>query len=428
MIARTPGQLTETEFARAVLLRQQGGSVAPLARELGVVPDSLRRAVRSALGAVEGCGIPEELVDLNQRVAYDRTIERYKAEASQYRKLYQHSIRVASTQDMLVDSMREHVLVLPASRPASITKPHQEVSGTHTAVLQASDWHVGETVDREVMGGLGEYSVEIFRQRMGLMVERLLDLVDLRRSRLWIPKLVILLDGDCVSGDYLHDELTRTNEGNMIKQMTTAALVGSHVVGQLSQHFEEVEVSCTVGNHGRNQRKPENKDTYVNWDYLAYELMAMLLRGHENVKFDIPKSKWQITRIESVSFLHFHGDGIKGWAGFPWYGVSRAIKALRESLMVGEHHFDAVAMGHFHVPNRYESPTGPWFVNGCVKGADEFSLNALHTTVRPIQNLFFVHSSRGVLGDEPLFLDGNLPKHAESVPTDITDVWADQKI
>ena len=277
------------------------------------------------------------------------------------------------------------------------------------------------------MGALGKYDMEIFRQRVGLWTEKLLHLVNLRRGRLEIPRLTIFEDGDLVSG-LIHDELVRTNQVNVMEQATVTAMLLSHAIAQLSQHFEEVHISCTVGNHGRNQQKKEFKETHVSWDYICYQLQAMYLKDYENITFDIPKSLWAITKVENTNWLHFHGHGIQGWNGIPFYGISRAVKALREALAVDDRSFDSVAMGHFHVPWTCQMPTGLLVVNGNWKGGDEFSMNSLHTITKPTQLLSIVHEKYGALGVEPIFLDHNRPEHAANLPDHLSDVWADQRV
>ncbi len=374
---------------------------------------------------------PTELTDdeAASRVKHDREISGYQTQISNLNRLYRSALRDTSLQDMMTVALRDTVQALPAHSSLSIRQPDPMMAtGHHTAGLLLSDLHVGEVVNFEVTGGMNEYNLDIFRNRMGYLLDLVINLIDLRRGKLDIPKLTILADGDFISG-LIHDELLKTNQVNVMEQTMFAACIVAHIIMQLSHYFEEIHFSGTVGNHGRNQQKREHKETYVNWDYICYQMIAQFLRDQENVTFDIPKSKWQITKIENVEFLHFHGDGIKMWAGFPWYGVNRAVKNLRESLTLGDRTFDAVALAHFHVPNRYEAPMGPWIVNGCVKGADEFALNALHSTIRPIQTLFFVHHRVGVLGDEPLYLDVAKEEHGKIFPDNLLpSVWANKKM
>ena len=88
--------------------------------------------------------------------------------------------------------------------------------------------------------------------------EQILQLATLRRQFVPLPKLVVPMLGDMISGD-IHDELAITNVGNNLDQM----IYGAHVIAQslirLAANFEEVFVPCVVGNHGRMTKKPPMK-------------------------------------------------------------------------------------------------------------------------------------------------------------------------
>ena len=412
-------------------LREEGYTVTAIAESIGVSPSTVGTWTKDVTS--EGDSADDK--EIQAQVRHDIQMEAEKAKGSRYRKLYVAALKDATTQEALVGTMREVLLPFPLVTPSPprVTKLKSISSGRHTVVAHVSDPHVGEVVDKEVMGGISEYSVEIFRQRLGLWIEKVQYLVDLRRSRLEIDTLLMLLDGDMVSG-IIHDELERTNEVNIMEQVAIVAHLFAYAISQLGFQYEEVIVSCTVGNHGRTKQKKEFKERYVSWDYVCYQMMAQLLSFYPNITFDIPKSWFAITKAENTNILHLHGDGIKGWAGFPWYGVDRFTKRMRETLQKhstaeGESlAFDTVALAHFHVPVMWETPTGSIMVNGNWKGGDEFAFGALHTNVRPIQTLFYINDKYGEVGYEKIYLDLNKPEHAENLPRELADVWAETEI
>ena len=427
---RTPSELTDTEWAQLSKDYNGGLTRRELADKYDLNFESIRNAMSSrGITLSSTISIPEENVS-DEAIAYqvkaDREIDNLKARARHYERLYKSSISSSATQELLVDVLRDAVPALTVGSQERFTVPSGKVEGTHTAVALLSDLHVGEVVDRDAMGGLSEFNLDVFRQRVGLWIQKVLYLVDLRRSRLEIPKLVVLCDGDMVSGQ-IHDELIRTNSTDIVHQTIYAAELISYAIGELSRYFEEVTVSCTVGNHGRNQKKFEFKEPHVNWDYICYQHMAQRLRDHSHIKFEISKSLFQITKIENLQCLHMHGHGVRSWGGFPWHGVDRAIKSLRAALAIGDLYFDMVAMGHFHVPMEVETPTGPWIINGCWKGGDEYALGGLHTIIPPMQTLLFVHSRYGVISTEHIKLDGQTPEDAKPLPYEdhvLPEVWA----
>ena len=428
---RTPTQLSDEEWGVLVQDYKAGMGFKDLERKHrvrgGSITTALRRAEVPRRDVARQTTSFEQLSDEDVAavVVQDREKEGLKAQAAHYQRLYKEAIRSAATQEVLVQALRETVQAMPVLSSQSVVVPRHKADGTHTAVLQLSDLHVGEVVSQATMGGLGQYNLDIFRQRVGLWLQKVIHLVDLRRGRLEIPRLVVLADGDFVSGGMVN-ELVRTNVTHVMHQAIYTAKLIAFAIAQLARLFEEVVVSCTVGNHGRLSIRPEFKDPDLSWDYLCYQHMAAELRGYENVEFDIPCSPWQITKVESLDILHFHGHGIRSWAGFPWYGIDRAVKSLRQALAMGDRSFDVVAMGHFHVPLEFETPTGPWLVNGSWIGGTEFALAQLHTTLRPSQVLFFVHDRHGVIGRELIYLHHQLPEHAEGLPLadhELPAVW-----
>ena len=427
-MTRIPSDLTDTEWEDLARDYREGMTSLETANKYDLNPSTLA-SVLPQKGITRGTSVqPLDLSDAEvaQQVRTDRQIEKLTAEASHYHRIYNAAKKTSSTQEVLVSTMKDAVTALEVRKQESIHVPSGKASGTHTAVLLLSDLHVGEVVTSDAMDGLSEYNLDVFRQRVGLWVQKVLYLVDLRRSRLEIPRLVILADGDFVSGE-IHDELVRTNQTDIVHQTIYTAELMAYAIAEVSKYFEEVMVSCTIGNHGRNQKKFEFKEPHVNWDYICYQHMAGKLAQHEHIKFEISKSMFQITDAENLKILHMHGHGIRGWGGFPWYGVSRAVRGLREVLAMDKRTFDVVAMGHFHVPMEVETPTGPWLINGCWKGGDEFALGALHAIIPPLQTLFFVHSRYGVIGKELIKLEGQTEKDAEFLPFaghELPGVWA----
>ena len=364
---------------------------------------------------------PEDLAAI---VEADKQESRAKRDSKYWQRRYEVAVRTADIQDLIMETIRDAVEPIPVLKPTPMKAHVGMAKGRHTAVVLLSDLHIGEKVDKEQTGGLSEFDMDIFRNRLGLWVDKVLELVSLRRSALYIPDLTVLLAGDIVSGD-IHDELVKTNLLNVMDQSVQGALLISHALAMLSPHFENIHVVGVVGNHGRTTRKKETKDIHLSWDHIAYQLMASYLRGYERMSFHIPKAFYTIVDIENTQVLLLHGDNIKGWAGFPWYGISRATRSLRETFAADGRSFDVVTMGHFHNALELDTPTGPLIVNGSFKGGDEFSVSRVYAANRPVQTLFLIHEDFGVVARELLFLDRATDEHGSRFPSVIPEIWAD---
>ena len=283
-----------------------------------------------------------------------------------------------------------------------------------------TDPHIGEIVSAEETGGLGQYNMTIFGRRLGMWAEKVQGLVELKRSGIHIPDLKVLCLGDFVTGE-IHEELVRTNADNIIGSVSTGAYMIAQALTSLAEHFENVDVHCVVGNHGRLRKKPYMKEKWVNWDYILYQTMAMFMKNQPNVRFHIPKSFYQIVTIENTKLLILHGDGIRGSMGIPWYGIERAVLKLKETLGKKGEGFDRVAMGHFHDPITTER----YIVGGTMKGCDEFSLTALHVGGEPSQTLFYVHPKHGIVSTETIYLAEADDKPEYEIAGNLPNLWVD---
>jgi len=162
----------------------------------------------------------------------------------------------------------------------------------------------------------------------------------------------------------------------------------------LSRHFNEIEVTGLVGNHGRLDKMPPSKRIYNNWDYMTYQITSVMLKDYKNIKFNIPKSSSCIVNRMNHKFLLMHGDSIKGgFAGIPVYGMARAFSKQQE-IRRNKGGFDYMELGHFHQDLKIND--GKLIVNGSMVGNNEFALNKLHTVADSMQKIFCVNEKYGI--------------------------------
>lgn len=360
-----------------------------------------------------------------QQLEQDRRFARAKAEANHYKKLYNEALKALNIQDAIDETMREIALIIPKVSVKSISFPKSPIHkerGSETDGLQLSDLHGGEVVDIEETMGFAEYNMDILAKRLGRLFYKVIDLVNLRRMGLYIPKLAIFEQGDMLSGD-IHPELIKTNVGHMMTIATRVAFMNSQGIAALSPHFEEIEVWCVVGNHARLYKKPYFKQKYVNWDYLCYQWQAVFCQSLDNVTFHIPRSPFALVEVENTKVLVMHGDSIRSWMGIPWYGIQRASNRLRALLQRKGEYFDALLLGHFHNRADIEDVTGPIIINSSLKGGDEYAIGSLQTMSSPSQNLLHFHEEYKYIGQEPIFLEKTEPRI--EIQDYLPDTWVD---
>ena len=381
---------------------------------------------------------PDDIVldSVEDRIKIDKKVALYKAEADYYKKLYTKSVKEYAQTDLLVDIIKRSI---PSFKKAEVFpkgKPNGQYKGEtpQSIVAPLSDTHIGEFVDLQQMAGLNTYDFDIFNNRLCGWATQLITLVELRRSAVPIPELVVPMLGDMISGD-IHEELSNTNLTNCMMQMIRGANLIAQALMFLAPHFETIRVPCVVGNHGRMTRKPPMKDKFMDWDYLMYQWIAALCQKQDNIEFHIPRSFLTVFPVCNRNILAMHGDAVSGAGSLA--SVTKVITNLRSVLHfkkgleneLGEvpetipAHFDSVMIGHFHRVDELDIGTGTAHICGCMKGADEFAMTRLQAVTKPQQIVTYWHPKYGYLGKEIIYLN-NYDSQKSQFKDEIPEIWS----
>lgn len=270
------------------------------------------------------------------------------------------------------------------------------VDGPGTPMTLWSDWHAGEVVKRDEVGGLNEFNSDIFEQRVKTLCERTIGLVHHHMPD-GVPGIVICLGGDMMTGD-IHQELADTNDEYVLQTVRRLKSTLATALVKMADEFGHVFVPCVVGNHGRNTLKPRMKGVvHTSYEWNIYTDLEDRLRDDDRIKFAIPDETDILFAVHGHRFLLTHGDrlGVKGGDGI--IGALGPIKRgefkIRNSEAQIGRDFDTLLMGHWH---QYLSTRG-LIVNNCLKGYDEFARLALRAPATPAsQALWFCHRKWGV--------------------------------
>ena len=422
--------MSEIQISKEELIeRYQAGERESLVDLAGVKNvASLGRKMRGVYGVkvVKHPKAEPAPITTEETIEGDLALNKANTDTNHYKKLYSHVIKDLASQQIIADTLASLAKTIP---PITVKAPKVKLKtfkekGSETDCLHLSDLHNGEVVSREETMGLGHYNMQISNRRLGMLFAKVLEIIELRRTSLYIPKLRIAEGGDMVSGN-IHEELSITNADIMMNLTIRTAVLISQGIGQLASQFEQIDIDCEPGNHGRLTQKPANKHRYHNWDYLCYQLQAILCRDLHNVTFHIPKAPFHIFTVENTRVLMLHGDGIKSWAGIPYYGIDRARARFREMLQMIDKQFDCMFIFHFHRGLMQDIATGFQLINGSVIGTNEFSANALQASSRPYQLLSQWHNKNGYIGSSPLYLDSADDNPEYELIDVLPEVWAD---
>jgi predicted phosphodiesterase len=299
-------------------------------------------------------------------------------------------------------------------------------SSTGIPIITLGDWHIGETVDPDQVGGVNKFNREIAKRRVRNLAHAVDDLCFNHMTNPNYPGAVVLLLGDFITG-CLHDDLTVTNDGPLTFSIQD---VQDYIIGLLkfwAKKFKHISVVCVPGNHGRSTIKPRlNNKIYESWEWLIYCNVEKYFRDDARVKVYVPNAVDAFFSVFGHKFMVTHGDTLGVTGGDSLIGklgpISRGTMKLgAQQRSIGKD-FDTLVIGHFH----FYMPRGdatPVYVNPCLIGHNTYAHLQLRVRAsKPAQSLIFLHSKRGFTCQWPVLVDE--PRTANHDPW---FVWGGQR-
>jgi predicted phosphodiesterase len=264
--------------------------------------------------------------------------------------------------------------------------------------LVLSDLHLDEVVDPYEMDGLNAYNRVIAEARLDRVINGTVEVCRTYTAGLTFDGIVVALGGDIITGN-IHEELADTNEAPVPATIVYWVPLLASALTRLADEFGKVFVPCVDGNHDRTGKRIRYKQRAENsFAWIIYHFLAELLRNDDRITFSISKAPEQVFPVYGTRFLLTHGDDPKGGGGIG--GVLVPIKRwLAKKAKVRQ--FDIAVIGHWH-----QLTYAPGlFINGSLKGYDEYARGHAFEFERPQQLLFFVTPENGVTMRTSIFGD-----------------------
>lgn len=294
--------------------------------------------------------------------------------------------------DIIADKISEAARNLPAVPPPVYTPKNKTQRTDEDMVLVLSDLHIGHEHTLEETGGLSEYNVNIFIERLENLKSAITDIYELHSKLYRIPKLHIMSLGDIVDGANTAGAWSPVwiNTPIMDQVMLGYRHISDFVHYMLSI-FDEVELYAIYGNHGRIAQSGAEKK-YANFDYICYKYLELEFRNEPRLKIHTTQSWWMIKEIQNHKFLMIHGDDVKA-KDPPVKGVFELEKRMTGLTKIIP---DYTVCGHFHNASEFTTHSGKAIVNGSFVGGDVYSLSNNMPGNLPEQKLFGVHPTVGI--------------------------------
>ena len=205
-------KLAKASDAELVLRLQaikQHGSIGAAARFLGLGRSAMSQSKLDAVS--RGLTAETKVVDEVAKLKTDL-------------KLAQTKIRSLAFDADTAETIREKIFDLAAHTP----EPPEWLSkagkpGTRGAPVTVwSDWHYGEVISSDEVGGVNSYNISVAKQRATTLVNTTIDLAynHMGRAKTAYPGIVICLGGDMMTGN-IHEELLGTNDATPQEQINT---------------------------------------------------------------------------------------------------------------------------------------------------------------------------------------------------------------
>lgn len=276
-----------------------------------------------------------------------------------------------------------------------------------------SDWHYGEVVFKDQVGGVNQYNKTIARHRVRRLVETTCDLAynHMGSAKSNYPGIVICLGGDMLGGN-IHEELATTNDRTTQQSIEDLIDMLAGSIESMATQFGKAFLPCVVGNHGRSTKKMQMKQrVFTSHEWNVYCALARHFSKSRHVQFMIPEGADALFNVYHHRYMLTHGDslGVKGGDGI--IGalgpiLRGALKTHRSQSQIDKE-YDTMLIGHWHQPLWLPGV----IVNNSLKGYDEYAMLALRAPYsRPSQMLWFNHPTHGVTAKWEVYLEPPLEK------------------
>lgn len=271
-----------------------------------------------------------------------------------------------------------------------------------------SDWHYGEVINPDEVGGVNSFDNKIAAKRVKRLVSTTVDLAynHMGKAKTSYPGVVIMLGGDMIGGD-IHEELAKTNDKTPQQAVNEVTDLLADAIQTMADKFGSVWLPAVVGNHGRSTKRLQMKQrVFTSYEWNIYCNLDRAFRKDKNIHFYIPAGADAFFTVYGHRFFLTHGDslGVKGGDGI--IGaigpiMRGTIKTHRSEAQIGRD-FDTAVICHWH---QYLTLPG-LIVNNSLKGYDEFARLALRAPYsRPSQALWFCHPEHGITAHWQVYLE-----------------------
>ncbi len=311
--------------------------------------------------------------------------DRQKAMASAAKLDMAKALRQRTTVNIIRDaiiSSTSYIDLTAAPAPA----PYKAGKGSpETQVALLGDIQYGRVTP--------SFNTGVAQRRLRYYARKIIRIGDLHRNAYPIDDIVVMGLGDMVDNEVLFPTQPHMVEIPVFQQVSELAQHVGDFLLDLAEEYKRVSFVGIPGNHGRVSRF---NNPVSNWDNMFYLVLKAALRTHSRIKIQIPETMYdwyKVVRVRGHGFLLIHGDQIRAWMNYPWYGSTQ--KAMRWTGSIPEP-WEYMIHGHFHTQNLgYDFNDLEIISNGTFLSGDEYALRELGYKSSVKQITFGVNEHHG---------------------------------
>ena len=288
----------------------------------------------------------------NQTEAIKQNLYKQQVKTRDHMNAYRSLIREDARIELMKDLIKESISSLP---PLEFNeKEKYEIKNDAEAVLLFSDLHIGCLVDNF----FNKYNLEIARRRVKEVVQQTIKYCKV----MGVKKLNVLNLGDLIEND-LHLSARLIQEMDAIDQTTKAAEILSESLKELAESIPEVTYRSCLDNHSRyimDYKSAKDEESLVKLiDWYVESRLENTNIVFENDNLDRHIGLFTLMNGDKFAFAHGHE--------IPLNISVQSYAAATYSYI------KYVALGHWHTTKMKTFFNSKVFVNGSIKGLDDYA-------------------------------------------------------
>lgn len=294
-------------------------------------------------------------------------LQKERIKLSDARTDYNRLVRREARKESYADMVKR--VICENTKPINISSKstgYDCIYGNNDLLIHISDIHTGI----EIHNWKNDFDEDILKKRLEKYVSEIIKI----QKRHYSENAFVVI-GEIISG-LIHNNLRLQNNMDMMEQFKYISELLSSILVELSEHFKQIFVYVTPGNHSRISPKKEDSLDGENMDVLLSFYLRARLQNYKNISICE-----NIIDPEIASFV------IRGQKVFAAHGHKDSPQNVVQNftLMFGMRP-DIVLLGHRHTNGMTTVSDVKVIESGCCSGSDQFAVS-IRKTNRPEQTV-----------------------------------------